>query len=68
MLAQVESGLALSLAILCFPLYGYDVSAWRTLLTRNYEQRGFLGETKTLALALLALGDGSRVLRITTHA
>jgi hypothetical protein len=68
MLGQVGSGLALSLAILCFPLYGHDVSAWRTLLTRNYEQRGFLGETKTLALALLALGDGSRVFRIITHA
>ena len=34
----------------------------------TYEQTGFLGETKTLALALLALGDGSRVFRITTHA
>jgi hypothetical protein len=68
MLAHVGSGLGLSLAILCFTLYGHDVSAWRTLLIRNYELTGFLGETKTLALALLALGDGSRVFRITTHA
>ena len=68
MLGHVGSGLGLSLATLCFPLYGHDVSAWRTLLTRTYEQTGFLGETKTLALALLALGDGSRVFRITTHA
>ncbi len=68
MLGHVGSGLGLSLATLCFPLYGHDVSAWRTLLTRNYEQTGFLGETKTLALALLALGDGSRVFRITAHA
>ena len=62
------SGLGLSLATLCFSLYGHDVAAWRTLLARHYEQTGFLGETKTLALALLALGDGSRVFRITAHA
>ncbi len=68
MLEHVESGLGLSWAILCLTLYGHDVSAWRTLLRRTYEQTGFLGETKTLALALLALGDGSRVLRTTTHA
>jgi hypothetical protein len=68
MLGQAGSGLGLSLATLCFSLYGHDVSAWRTLLARHYEQTGFLGETKTLALALLALGDGSRVFRITAHA
>lgn len=68
MLEHVESGLGLSWAILCLTLYGHDVAAWRTRLTRAYEQTGFLGETKSLALALLALGDGSRVLRIPTHA
>jgi len=67
-LEHVGSGLGLSWAILCLTLYGHDASAWRTLLMRNYAQTGFLGETKTLALALLALGDGSRVLRISTHA
>lgn len=68
MLEHIGSGLGLSWAILCLTLYGDDVSAWRTLLRRTYEQTGFLGETKALALALLALGDGSRVLRTTTHA
>lgn len=60
MLTDVESGLALSWSILCFALYGHDVSTWQALLTSNYEKRGFLGETSTLAVALLALGDGTR--------
>jgi hypothetical protein len=68
MLAHGGSGLSLSWAILCLALYGQDVSAWRTLLMNTYEQTGFLGETKVLALALLTLGDGSRALRIPTYA
>ena len=68
MLAHGGLGLGLSWAILCLALYGQDVSAWQTLLMNTYEQTGFLGETKALALALLALGNGSRALRIPTYA
>jgi hypothetical protein len=64
MLAHVQSGLALSWAMLCFALYGQEISEWRTLLAKTYEQTRFLGETKTMALALLASGDGAAVLRV----
>lgn len=58
MLMGVESGLALSWSTLCFSLYGHDISEWRERLTNRYAMTGFLGETKTVALALLASGDG----------
>ncbi len=64
MLQQVQSGLTLSWAMLCFSLYGQEVAEWRPLLAKAYEQTGFLGETKSLALALLACGEGASVFRI----
>ena len=64
MVAQVHSGLTLSWAILCFALYGQDVSQWQRFLTDSYEKTGFLGETKTVALALLALQNGVEVFRV----
>ncbi len=64
MLPQVESGLTLSWSILCLSLYGEDGAVWKKVLARNYEKMGFLGETKTMALALLASGNGAKVLRI----
>lgn len=64
MLQQVQSGLTLSWAMLCFSLYGQDLAEWRPLLAKAYEQTGFLGETKSLALALLACGEGASVFRI----
>ena len=64
MLTQVQSGLALSWSILCLALYGEEVSEWRQLLVRNYEQSGFLGETKTLALALLASQGSATVFQV----
>ncbi|MFQ5851583.1 MAG: prenyltransferase/squalene oxidase repeat-containing protein [Candidatus Binatia bacterium] len=64
MLTHVQSGLSVSWSIICFSLYGYDVSRWRELLARNYEKTGFLGETKTVALALLASGDGPKAFRV----
>ena len=65
LLAQVESGLTLSWSILCFVLYDQDVSEWQKLLARNYEKTGFLGETKSVALALLASSEaGATIFRI----
>jgi len=64
MLQQVQSGLTLSWAMLCFSLYGQDVAEWRPLLAKSYERTGFLGETKSLALALLACSEGASVFRI----
>ncbi len=64
MLTQVESGFAFSWSIICFSLYGHDISRWRKRLARIYEERGFLGQTKTFALALLASGNGADLLRV----
>jgi hypothetical protein len=59
MLTRVQSGLTLSWSILCFSLYGYDTNKWRNLLAQAYEKTGFLGETKSVALALLAVWPGA---------
>jgi hypothetical protein len=62
MLSHVDSGWTLSWAILCFALYGHEVLPWQTRLVHSYETTGFLGDIRTLALALLALGQGASVL------
>jgi len=64
MLTQVESGLTLSWTILCFSLYGQDASEWKKKIIISYEQTNFLNETKTIALALLALGDSTTAFRV----
>jgi Prenyltransferase and squalene oxidase repeat len=64
MLKDVDSGFALSLGIICFSLYGHDIAQWRRKLIRNFEKTGFLAESKTLALYLLALNEGGTVLRV----
>ena len=64
MLAHVGSGFTLSWAILCFALYGGDVLPWQTRLVQGYERTGFLGEIRTLALALLSLGESAKVLQV----
>jgi hypothetical protein len=58
--AEVDSGLASSWAALCLNLYGQATDTWQRRVEKNFRETGFLGETKTLALALLALnGDPS---------
>lgn len=64
MLTQVESGLTLSWSILCLSLYGEDVDGWRKILARNFPRTELLGETKSIALGLLASTDGARVIRV----
>jgi hypothetical protein len=64
MVSNSGSGLALSWAILCFSIYGRDVSEWRDLLVKQFEKTQFLGETKSLALSVLALTDGARFFRV----
>ena len=66
MTTQVPSGLALSWSILAFALYGYEheVSLGKKLLMSHYEATGFLGEIKTLALALLACEEGAQTFRV----
>jgi hypothetical protein len=52
------SGLVLSLAVLSLQLYGDDAAPLRAALRARFEANAFRGESRTLALALLAL-DGS---------
>ncbi len=57
LLDQTHSGLTLSWATCCATLYGLDAAKWRTLLTRSYDKTRFLEETKSHALAVMALVD-----------
>lgn len=61
---QVNSGLASSWAALCLSLYGQETDPWQKRLEKNFRETGFLGETKTLALALLALHGDAGPFRI----
>ncbi|MBM2802179.1 MAG: SQHop cyclase protein [Deltaproteobacteria bacterium] len=64
MMKSVDSGLALSWAIICFSLYQQDSSWLKKSLEQRFAKTKFLGETKPLALAILAMGDGARYFRI----
>lgn len=64
MLRQVQSGLALSWALLCFSLYGQESTEWKIQLLKRYDDTRFLEETKVVALAVLALSDGASLLRV----
>jgi len=64
MAAGVESGLALSWSIICGAAYGRDTGEWIERLVRAYAATGFLGETRSIALALLALSGGHRLFRV----
>ena len=64
MMREVASGLALGWGILCLSLYDKKVGELKNLLAKSFEKTNFLGETKTIALALLALGDGRRIFEI----
>jgi hypothetical protein len=64
MLDRIDSGLTLSWSTLCFAIYGVETAELRRRLVREYEATRFLGRTRTLALALLALTDGSNTFRV----
>ncbi len=61
---KTDSGLALGWTAICLALYGQDGGAMKKLLAERFAQTGFLGETKVLALAALAAGDGARYFRV----
>lgn len=63
LLDRVDSGLALAWAMLCLTAYDQDVAPLRERLVAGYARTAFVGETKAVALALLALGGGMEVFR-----
>jgi hypothetical protein len=64
MLERNDSGLALGWSLLCLQLYGEQTSDLVVRLERSFEARGFLGETRALAVATLALAEGADRLRV----
>jgi hypothetical protein len=54
---QAGSGLALAWAALCLGAYGESVEDLQRRLARRYAETAFLGETKSLAVAVLAAHD-----------
>jgi squalene cyclase len=61
---EANSGLAASWAAICLSLYGQDAADWQKRVEKRFRETGFLGETKTLALALLALNGKADPFRI----
>jgi Prenyltransferase and squalene oxidase repeat len=64
MLKDVHSGLALSWSVICLSLYGQDTTTWKELLAQDFEKTRFIGETKSVALSVLALSDGAKYFRV----
>jgi len=64
MAKNTGSGLALGWTSLCYELYGKDSAALKSLLERRFGKTKFLGETKAIALSILAMGNGVRYFRI----
>ena len=61
---QTDSGLALGWTAICLALYGENSDEMKRLLAQRFAKTHFLGETKSLALAALATGDGARLFRL----
>ncbi|HEX7295085.1 MAG TPA: hypothetical protein VF251_04975, partial [Pyrinomonadaceae bacterium] len=59
-----NSGLALGWSSICLSLYGLDISELRKRLDERFARTKFLGETKPIALSILAAGEGWRMLRV----
>jgi hypothetical protein len=61
---EANSGLASTWTAICLDLYGEDTKPWHKRIQKQFGETGFLGETKTLALALLALSGNSNLFRV----
>jgi Squalene-hopene cyclase C-terminal domain len=64
LMREAASGTALGWGILCLSLYNQDVREWKKILVKNFEKTKFLGETKAVALALLAFGNEASLFRV----
>jgi len=61
---ETDSGLALCWAAICFNIYGQDNADFRKQIETRFPAAAFLGETKTLALAIIALSSKTNPFRI----
>jgi hypothetical protein len=64
MMREVDSGLALGWGTICLAVYGIEVAEWQKQIVKRFGVTSFLGETKTMALSLLALGEGPEAFRL----
>ena len=64
LLREAQSGFALSWSILCLRVHGEDAAALTGRLAEIHASRRFLGETRSTALALLAVADGPAAFRL----
>ena len=64
MMREAASGINLGWGILCLKLYGEDARRWEKVFLANFQKTRFLGETKAVALAVLALGEGVSLFRV----
>lgn len=64
MAETTDSGLAIGWTTICLSVYGEDISELRKRLDQKFARTKFLGETKPVALAMLASEDGARLLRV----
>jgi Prenyltransferase and squalene oxidase repeat len=61
---ETNSGLACSWTAICLGLYGQGIGDWQKRVENSFRETGFLGETKTLALGLIALAGKSNPFRV----
>ena len=61
---QTNSGLACSWTAICLGRYGQAAGDWQKRVENSFRETGFLGETKTLALGLVALAGKSNPFRV----
>ncbi len=61
---ETNSGLALCWAAICLNLYGQDNSDFQRQIEKRFAASAFLGETKSLALAIIASSDKANPFRI----
>ena len=64
MMQETDSGLALCWGTICLSIYGDETSGWKRQIEKRFHTTGFLGETKTLALALVASVDHVKAFRL----
>ena len=61
---ETDSGLALCWAAICLNLYGQENSDFQRQIEKRFASSAFLGETKSLALAIIALSSKANPFRI----
>jgi hypothetical protein len=64
MMQETDSGLALCWGTICLSIYGDETSGWKRQIEKRFQTTGFLGEAKTLALALVASLDHVKAFRL----